>query len=145
MAARSPALDRMGPEVARKVGAQLAGDDLRQGRLARPGGPESSTWSSGRGAGAGGVDEHAQVGLDRRLAVELGQGERRRARSPGSPSGETRRLTRSPRALLQRRFDQGRRSGGLAEAGGGGLHGAARQGLGQAQAHERGGRLARQG
>ena len=70
-AARSPALAITGPEVERKLTAELAGDDLRERRLAQARRPDEEHMVEGVAPGLRRIDEDLEVGARGLLAREI--------------------------------------------------------------------------
>ena len=146
MAARSPALASTGPEVARKFTPSSRATIWARVVLPRPGGPNSSTWSSAsprpRAASMKTLRLALACSWPTNSARVWGRSALSVAASNGG-SGSRRRLSAgSPAQLLQRRLDQGRTARRPRPGGAGPVDGAAGGDLGDAQAHQGGDRLA---
>src|SRR5581483_4839672 len=148
MAARSPALASTGPEVARKLTPSSRAMIWASVVLPRPGGPNSSTWSSASPrlraasmkterlplAWAWPTNSLSVWGRSARSGASAGAGSPETRRVISTPAG----WKRSPSQFLQGGLDQRRRLVRLAQPAGGVLDGAAGGGLGDLQAHQRG-------
>ena len=117
MAARSPALASTGPEVARKFTPSSRATIWARVVLPRPGGPNSSTWSSASPRARAASMNTFRLALACAWPTNSARVCGRSARSGGLDGGgspETRRG--SPAELLQRRLDQRRLARVFAQA-----------------------------